>query len=140
MSYAVKQDMIDRFAQSELIQLTDRTGSAIAIDDTVLNQALADADAEIDGYLMGRYALPLPSLPKILIGVGCDIARYRLYDDRATEQVTKRYDDAIKLLKMVGEGKLSLGINAASQPTPTQGGAASFGEDRVFTRESLKDY
>ncbi|ABE45643.1 gp436 family protein [Polaromonas sp. JS666] len=140
MSYAVKQDMIDRFAQSELIQLTDRTGSAIAVDDAVLAQALLDADAEIDGYLMGRYALPLASVPRILIGACCDVARYRLYDDRATEQVTKRYDDAIKFLKLVADGKVSLGINVANQVTPEAGGASSFGNDRVFTADSLGDY
>jgi phage gp36-like protein len=140
MSYAVKQDMIDRFALAELIQLTDRTGGAVAVNDTVINQALADADAEVDGYLMGRYALPLASVPKILVGVACDVARYRLYDDRSTEQVTKRYDDAIKFLKLVADGKVSLGINATNAVTPTTGGAASFGNDRVFTSSTLGDY
>lgn len=140
MSYAVKQDMIDRFAESELVQLTDRSGTAVAINDTVLARALSDADAEIDGYLMGRYTLPLANTPRMLTSVACDIARYRLYDDRVTEQVEKRYDDAVKLLRLIGEGKISIGPNSSTDTTPTDGGAQSFGNERVFTSGSLADY
>lgn len=140
MSYAVKQDMIDRFAQSELIQLTDRSGAGLAIDDVVLGRALADTDAEIDGYLMGRYTLPLTNTPKMLTSVACDIARYRLYDDRVTEQVEKRYNDAVKLLRLIGEGKLSIGPNSAVDPTPASSGPQISSNERVFDRTSLGDY
>ena len=140
MTYAVKQDMIDRFSEVELMQLTDRTGAVDAIDDTVLGKALADADAEIDGYVMGRYALPLPSTPKILVGMACDITRYRLYEDRATEHVRARYEDAIKYLKEVALGRISLGLDAANQATAEAGGPKAEGEERVFTRSALVDY
>lgn len=132
--------MVTRFTQAELIQLTDREGPADAIDDEVLNRALADAEAEVDGYLVGRYTLPLATVPRILTGVACDIARYRLYDDRATEHVRQRYDDAVKLLRSVAEGKLTLGLDSNSQPTPTTSGAQFTEPQRVFTRESLGDY
>src|SRR5574341_1516172 len=105
MGYAVKQDMIDRFGDVELKQLTDRTGAIDTIDDTVLGKALADADAEINGYLAGRYTLPLASTPLILVGMACDIARFRLYKPQATEEVRQRYEDAIKYLTKVAEGK-----------------------------------
>ena len=140
MGYAVKQDMIDRFAESELVQLTDRTGAAVAINDVALSRALSDADAEIDGYLMGRYTLPLANSPRMLIGIACDVARYRLYDDRVTEQVSKRYDDAVKLLRLIGEGKISIGPNSSTDTTPAAGGVSSFGNDRVFTGSTLADY
>lgn len=140
MTYAVKQDMIDRFSDTELMQLTDRTGAIDAIDDNVLGKALADADAEIDGYLMGRYALPLASTPKILVGMACDIARYKLYEDRATEHVRTRYEDAIKYLKELALGRISLGVDAANQVAPQAGGPKAEGEARTFTKGSLADY
>jgi phage gp36-like protein len=140
MPYAVKQDLIDRYALTELIQLTDRSGAVDAIDDGVLNQALLDTDAEIDSYLMGRYKLPLASTPKVLISVACDIARYRLYDDRATDQVSKRYDDAVKLLTKIAKGEISLGIDGSAQPTPTGGGPTSFGDGRTFSSGLLADF
>ncbi|MDP1673371.1 MAG: DUF1320 domain-containing protein [Burkholderiales bacterium] len=141
MSYATKQDMIDRFGETELVQITNQEDhAATVINDTVLNQALADADAEIDGYLIGRYALPLASVPATLKRNACDIARYHLYDNRVTEQVQKRYDNVVAFLRMLAKGDASLGLDAAHQETPTTGGPAIAAGDRVFTADSLKDY
>jgi phage gp36-like protein len=140
MTYATKQEMIDRFGDLELKQLTDRTGLVDAIDDVVLGKALDDADAEINGYLMGRYVLPLASTPKILVGLACDIARFRLFEDRATEHVRTRYDDALKYLRDVARGQISLGLDAAGQPAAEGGGAKAEGEERVFNNTTLADY
>lgn len=141
MSYASKQNMIDRFGQAELVQLTDRAIPATGlIDDTVVNKALADADAEINGYLIGQYQLPLASVPANLELLACDIARFRLFDDRATEQVRQRYDDAVKYLTRVGKGELSLVLDQANNVAPPAGGPKFDGPDRTFSRDKLSDY
>ena len=141
MTYATKQNLIDRFGQAELVQLTDRAIPPIgAIVDAVVDGALADADAEIDGYLVGQYLLPLASVPKNLVALACDIARYKLFDDRATEQVRQRYDDAVKYLRSVGKGELSLGLDAANQPAPPTGGPKIDGPERTFSKDTLNDY
>ncbi len=139
MSYASQQAMIDRFSETELVQLTDRAG-ANTIDVAVLQRALDDADAEINGYLASRYTLPLATVPQILVGYASDIARYRLYDDRASEQVTQRYSQAISFLKLLATGKISLGVPIGADPQPSGGGAAIAGDCPTFTRESLKDF
>ena len=57
MTYALQQDLIDRFGESELIQLTDRTNvPPTDVDDVVVGRALADADGTIDGYIGKKYA------------------------------------------------------------------------------------
>jgi phage gp36-like protein len=140
VTYATQSDLVTRFGDTELIQLTDRQGTVGEIDSAVVDRALLDADAEIDGYLAARYALPLASVPRLVLGAACDIARYRLYDDRATEQVTRRYEDAIKLLKLIAEGKVQLGLDAAAQPVVVAGGPQAEGADRVFSRDLLADY
>lgn len=134
MTYATQQDMIDRFAQTELVQLTDRANTG-NIDATVLGQALADANAAIDGYLQGRYTLPLAVVPQVLTQYACDIARYRLYDDAASEQVQKRYDDAIKFLELVAQGKITLGLSSGGDAPAEADGAQMEGTDPVFRRE-----
>jgi phage gp36-like protein len=141
MGYATKQNMIDSFSQAELIQLTDReTPATGAIVDAVLNRALGGADAEIDGYLVGVYQLPLASVPKNLVDIACDIARYKLYDDRATEHVRQRYDDAVKYLVRVGKGELSLSLDAADQPASSSNAPMVDGPERTFSSEKLSDY
>ena len=131
--YCTKQDLIDRFGQNELVDLTDRNSLGV-IDDSVLNQAIADASAEMDGYLGGRYALPLVTVPPVLKALCCNIARYKLYDEQASDQVTKRYDSAVKFLFSVSKGEISLGVdslgaNATSTDLPQMQSAGS-----VFAR------
>lgn len=141
MPYAVQQNLIDRFSQVELIQLTDKgeppTGAIVV---AVLNKALADADGEIDGYLVGVYQLPLPSVPKNLEMLACDIARYKLYDDRCPEHVQKRYDDAVKYLRSVAKGEISLSLDALNAEAPQNTAAISGGQERTFDRDKLTDY
>jgi len=142
VGYAVKQDMIDRFGETELVQLTNKdNNAATSIDDPALEQALIDASAEIDGYLSGRYALPLANVPQVLKRNACDIARYHLYDDRVTEQVAKRYESTVAYLRSVGKGDISLGLDAAEQPAAAAGGPkADDAGERTFTRDTLSDY
>lgn len=132
MTYAVQQDLVDRFGQTELAQLTDRANGT-TIDAAVLGKALQDSDDEINSHLAVRHTLPLASAPLILKRLACDIARYFLYEDRATEIVTQRYKDALAYLKDVASGKVSLGVDAANQEPASAGGPAHDAGDRVFS-------
>ena len=83
MTYATQADMISRFDQKEIVELSDRANVGV-LDVSVLAGKLADADSEINAYLQGRYTLPLATVPTVLVRIACDIARYHLYDNRST--------------------------------------------------------
>lgn len=128
--------MIDRFGETEIVQLTDigevATGDIVT---DVLDRALEDADAEINGYLAARYVLPLGSTPTLVVGLAADIARYRLYRDNVTETVEKRYKAAVKMLENIAGGKISLGLDSANTPAQVTD-AVQFGTStRVFGRD-----
>ncbi len=108
MAYCTQQNIIDRYGNEELLLIVDRDDDGV-LDSAVIDLAIADAAAEIDSYLGTVYTLPLNSTPAVLTIYACDIARYRLYDDRTTDEVSARYHQAIKWLKMVAEGKATLG-------------------------------
>lgn len=134
MTYAIRQNMIDRFGEDELIQLTDREGLG-EINTTVLDRSLADAGAVINGFLAARYPLPLSApVPTVLELLECDIARYFLHDDRATEQVENRYKDAIGLLRDVSKGAAMLGIDDSSNKPVSNNAAEITSADSVFKR------
>lgn len=133
MSYCTLQDLTDRYSQEELIQLSDRINAGV-IDMDVINRAIADADGEIDGYLAGRYAAPITPVPKSLVRIGCELARYYLYDDGATEQVSKRYNDAVKFLVGVGKGDISIGVTAAGEKPTSQNTVQMTSGGNVFNR------
>lgn len=139
MTYATQQNMIDRYGEQELIELTDRAQLGV-IDATALAGALVDADAEINAYLVSRYSLPLASVPPVLTRFASDIARYMLYDTRAPEQVKDRYDAAIKFFKLIADGKASLGLDPVSLPVADVGGVQVSAPDRVFNSSAFDGF
>lgn len=139
MSYATQANLITRYGERELIELTDRAG-ADGIDAATVAKALADADAEIDGYVAAKYTLPLDPVPAVLERIACEIARYYLYEDRVTEQVRRRYEDARKFLQGVAAGSVALGVDASGAAPTASGGPQVSAPDRVLTQDTLSDF
>lgn len=133
MAYVTEQDLVDRFGEDELIQLTDRNGTG-AVDQDVLLRAIDDAQAEVDSYLSTRYAVPLTPVPTVLALHAANVVRYRLYEDGATEEVEKRYKQSIAWLKDVSSGRAHLDViereDAASGPAGAR-------RSMVFTGDCL---
>ncbi len=144
MSYATAQDMINRYPNRDLVQLTNEDPTATTINDTPITQALADASAEIDGYLEGRFNLPLTDPPAVLNRLTTDIAMYRMQSLRPLhdlEDARQRYQDAVAMLTKVASGDLTLGLSADNQEPPLAGSVETVqGPDRVFDRDKLKGY
>ncbi len=107
MNYCTQQQLIDRFTEAELVQLTDAADVGV-IDAAVVSKAIADASSLIDSYVRSRYPLPLLSVPGDLERIACDIARFYLFADSVPDAVKYRYEDAMKWLKQLAAGVLSL--------------------------------
>lgn len=102
--YATEADLVARFGE-EIVNLKLMVSNPAFVDD-----AIQDATEEINGHIGDRYPLPLPNVPSNLKRMACDIARYRLYFQQPTEEVRKRYEDAIAFLKRVADNKAHLQI------------------------------
>lgn len=120
MTYATQQDLIDRFGEDELRQVADVDGSG-DIDPVIVARALADADAEVDAALFGRYQLPLASVPQLLTRLACDLARESLFTDAPTEVVTERAKVARGLLAKIASGAMSFDLARTEAATSTAG-------------------
>lgn len=142
MPYASQADLVSRFGSTELAQLTDRTNGTV-IDAAVVSAALADADALIDGYLAQRYALPVSPVPALLLRIAADIARFLLHGKAATEKVRTAYEDALKVLRDLSDGRAALpgALPAPATQTPGAGGSPQYASPtRIFDRTSLGDF
>ena len=143
--YVSEQNLIDRFGESELVQLTDTVNRpASTIDGAKVAAAIRDASALIDSYILARTPLPLQAaaVPPVLTRVAGDIARYYLHGSRADgdHPATMRYRDALSWLKDVAKGTVQLESGGPDgDPEPSQGGANHEGR-RVFTDESLRGF
>jgi phage gp36-like protein len=109
MPYATVTDLQDRLGEARLMQLTDLADPPIGLVDTAVAQkALDDAEAEIDGYLVGRYALPLSPAPGVLRVHACTIAHYRLLGSAVDEATKDDYKATRQFLTMVAKGDVLL--------------------------------
>ena len=132
MSYATSADLLTRFGEGELLRLAMTPSGEL--DQATLQLALDDASALIDGYLAGRYPLPLAHVPSALVPICADIARHRLYGEQAPEQIAKRYEAALAFLKSVGKGELALGLAADGEQVESQNLAQLQSDGRIFGR------
>lgn len=141
-TYASLDDMISRFGERQMVEATAHLDpESTEIAESVVADALADADAEINSYLGGRYAVPLAEVPRILLPLACDIARYRLWQDRASETIIDRYKAAISFLRDVAAGKATLGIaDPQTEPAETSGGVQLSTGCASSARDSLRGW
>ncbi|AZQ10159.1 gp436 family protein [Shewanella khirikhana] len=138
-TYATKQDLIDRDESMLWNFAIDRTTGEL--NDTYIDQALAQADEEIDSFLGRRYQLPLPTVPGILNKIAITIAFYWLADrdNQATNLLEDRYKMQLDTLREIATGKRELGLPTLEAPAESSVGKVELVQDneRLFTRKSL---
>jgi phage gp36-like protein len=115
MAYVDRTALVRRFGDQEVTNLEDPDNTGVAAA-SVSADALDDASQEADSYIGVRYTLPLPSVPEPVVRCVCDIARFRLYKDRPTEEVKYRYERTIKWLEQLAKGSVSLNFVPALAP------------------------
>ena len=129
--YATTEDLIDRYGEREIAQLTNVDGLDV-IDVAAVERALDDANSEAHAYICARYPVPVQPAPVLLVRIVCDIARYRLYDDSAPDEVRRRYDDAVRMLRGIAAGEVSI---AAVEDSPSHAQIAQIVDaPRLFAR------
>lgn len=141
MPYATVNDMLLRFGPGEILQLSDigvpRTG---AVDQAVVHRALEDASSWIDGYLVGRYPLPLtvPSAQPALRLHCCNVARYLLMTTAPDEVARALYEDAERYFSAVAKGQINL-VAPSEAPPAVGAGAVIFSPGaKIFGRDGAE--
>ena len=149
MSYATLSDMYARYSRDSLhlltiSKMTDwQSLSAEALQQAqaqLIQVALDDATATIDGYIDGRATLPLATVPVVLVRITCVLARFALEEGAATEKATQDAEAAIRLLEKVSSGDVSLGLSKESE-RPTGGDVAMMtSQGSVWSRDKSKGF
>jgi phage gp36-like protein len=162
MAYSTALQLIDQFGDEEIALICDEgslvtgallrdavTGAdisgytaeeqaAVAVVQARIATEQGLADGQIDSYLV-QYTLPLATVPPVLNAYSLDIVRYRLWDDKAPEEVRSRYEDALRWLRDVAKGLAGLGLDADDGETgPVE--RTHDEEDRIFTMDTLQDF
>lgn len=134
MPYCTQQDLVTRYGEDELIQLTDKQHTG-QLDTDVISSAIADADSLIDSYLGSRYSLPINPVPRSLLRIACEITRFYLYEDLSTDEVKDRYEKAVMSLKAISKGEMSIGVSEQGEKPSSQNTVKISTGGNVFNRD-----
>lgn len=167
MPYATATDLITRFGAREIAQRADRATPRLVSEQllkdaaagvslaaysapqqaaaaeamTIIQRALDDARDTIDSHVSSRYALPIAPVPPILGRIACNVARRYLYDDQVTDLIKDAYEDDMRMLREVRDGKASLGADAATNQQPTSTAVAEIASgERVWRRDQSRGF
>ena len=140
MTYATQQQLIERFGETEITQLSDRDRNG-AIDSNVVARALADADALIDSYVGKRHALPLAETPPRIAGIAADIAYFKLFRNDPPDYVRTAFEDAMKALKDISNGAAVIELGTGGTEPARDGDVVlTSGADKEFGRDKLAGF
>lgn len=117
MSYATRAQLDAALAPALLAQLTDDTAGTTA-DETIIADAMAQADAEMDVYLGQVVTTPLPQTPPVLARIAVQLTLYFLFLRRnlADEARVAEYRNCTRLLGEIAAGRLRLEALTAQTP------------------------
>jgi phage gp36-like protein len=144
MMYCTIDDIQKQVQDCTLIEITDDDLSG-QINTDVVDESILYSETLIDGYLRGRYTLPLQTVPEIVKIPAVDLSIYRLYSRRfhtdMPDSINDKYKNSIKLLEQIQKGIISLGIE--TDGTPPELGEYRTNktyQDRIFTNRLLDTF
>lgn len=111
MFYCTIEDIETQTSTPTLIQLSSDNGQE-EVNRVVVEEAIIYSSTLIDGYLRGRYTLPLNIHFPLLRILAIDLSIYRLYSRRMRnempEVIQTNYDNAISTLRDIQKGVITL--------------------------------
>jgi phage gp36-like protein len=141
VTYATLDQLKARYGEAMLVRLTDRADIPThEVDVDVVAAALADTNALIDGYLQGRYVLPLVATPALLADIAKAIAIWKLHIYKPDEKIEADYKAAEKQLVQIASGTIRLSVDGVEPADEGGGGAVVTDRDRPLTPESMTGF
>ncbi|KAF1054754.1 MAG: hypothetical protein GAK43_00703 [Stenotrophomonas maltophilia] len=138
MHYCTRADIGRAIPELTLTQLSNDDPTAELPDESVIEDGVRQAEELVDGYLRGRYDLPLDPVPSVLRDAVVYLTRHWLYQRRPEgaipEAVKDSRKDTLKLLESIRDGVVTLGMptgEAAPEPGKIRARARrqQFGDD-----------
>lgn len=139
MPYTDLTQLTDRFGEALLRDLADRDGSG-AVDANVIARAIADTGAAIDGYLAGRYKLPLANVPPLVADLAQVITIYKLHTYEPDPKIAEDYKDAMRQLREIANGTVRLSAEGVEPAASGVSDVRTNDRDRPFTNDNMTGF
>jgi phage gp36-like protein len=142
--YSTVSAIVKLLPEYEILKLADDESAGVLTDPAVtavLEEAIEQADREIDAYVGTVKTVPLTSVPALIENLSTKLAIHNLYLRRpgVDEPETWQRETArcMRLLEAVATGKMALGAESGETSEPSQGTASFTANPRLMTRGTL---
>ena len=144
MSYCAVSDIFDELSRDTLVYcLYEEPNPADTSDlEARIQKVIDKVEGKIDGFLEGRYSLPLTFESRLLKTIAVDLVKYEILarrglDDKKDSEIIEQKKEALRLLEKIAGGKLTL--EPAKVPAPeTNVSIEVESSPRIFSRDKLK--
>lgn len=141
MDYCTQVQLENRYGTALLTEISDRADVPTgAIDTGLITRAIADATALIDGYLAGRYALPLTSVPALVTDLAQRISIYYAHSNVASDKIGKDYEAALRQMKDIAAGLIKLDAGGAEPEGSGASEVRSNDPERPLSAATMKGF
>ena len=142
MDYCTSDDIEIQIGKNSLVQLTNDDNTQQTVDSVVVEEALIYSSTLIDGYLRGKYNLPLNTRFPLLRVIAIDICIYRLYSRRIytdmPETISENYKNAIRTLEQLKKGVITLETSESTEVKTSGEYRTNKTElDRIFNKKVI---
>jgi len=143
MAYSTLADLQKMLPATMLISLSNDTTGATVVNQDNIDEAIDQADREIDAYLsIANYAVPLETVAPLVTNLSTKMAIWNLHLRKYYESEIWRntYKDCQKILERIAEGKLTLGQEIDGVTQTAGGGYAVDSRTQKFTSDFMEEF
>lgn len=143
MAYSVLADLQKLIPATMLVNLSNDTPGAIVVDQANIDEAIDQADREIDAYLsLAGYAVPQVTVAPLVTNLSSKMAIWNLHLRKYFDSTVWRetYKNCQRILERIAEGKLTLGQEVAGVTQEASGGYAIDTRTQKFTSAFMEEF
>jgi len=135
MPYSTLEDLKKLIPNTMLINLSNDDAGALRVKQTVIDEAINQADREIDSYVGVVKQVPLNPVPELVANLSAKMAIWNLHLRKFFDNPvwSRTYEQCQDLLKLISQGKLSLDPVNESTPSAAPNDHGIVTEDEKFT-------
>ena len=114
--YCTLEDLKNTIPEIMLVHASNDEGTG-TVNEGRINEAIAQADAEIDAYCRKQYTVPFSTVPAMIKTISIAIVIYRLYCRKVeaiSETRATQYKNALRQLHDIVDGTISLDTSLTS--------------------------
>jgi phage gp36-like protein len=142
--YSTVAQILKLLPEYEVLQLADDDAAGLLDDSAVtavLEEAIEQADREIDAYVGTVKRVPLSPVPALIENLSTKLAIHHLYLRRPGVEEPDTWQRettrCMRLLEAIATGKMALGAEDGVASEPSQGTASFTASERLMSRRTL---